>query len=166
MNDLSPIVHAVPIAPVMPPEIIKAIIGVMSEVKKLAKEGNNAFQRYKFTSVDQFYEAIGPLMVRHGLCNMAFERSTTVEIREAVDERGAVKKSAWLLAEYDFWLYHESGAAFGPIARSIQVSATGAQSYASAQSYVEKYFLRNLFKDSDRRCGRDRRIASARAAGG
>jgi hypothetical protein len=132
--------------PKMPPAIIKAIIGVMSEVKKLAKEGNNIFQRYKFTSVDQFYEALGPLMASHGLMDIALEQSVEVEVREVADDRGIMKKSAWLIAIYEFWLFHESGASYGPITRRIQVLALGPQSYASAQSFAEKYFLRNLFK--------------------
>ena len=132
--------------PMMPTEIAKAVIAVMASVKKLGKEGNNTFQRYKFTSVDQFYEALGPLMASHGLMDIALERSATVEVREVADDRGTVKKSAWLTAVFDFWLFHESGASYGPITRHIQVQATGAQSYASAQSYAEKYFLRNLFK--------------------
>jgi len=130
----------------MPPEIAKAIIGVMAEVKKLAKEGNNTFQRYKYTSVDQFYEALGSLMAAHGIFDVAIERSTEVDVRETVDDKGVVKKSLWLSTVIDFMLYHESGISFGPLTRHIQVPAAGAQSYASAQSYAEKYFLRNLFK--------------------
>ena len=130
----------------MPVEIIKAIVAITSEVKKLGKEGNNTFARYKYTSVDQFYEALGPLMASHGLIDVIDETSTVVEVREAVNDRGEIKKSAWLLATYDIWLHHTSGASFGPLHRAIQVSATGAQSFASAQSFVEKYFLRNLFK--------------------
>jgi hypothetical protein len=130
----------------MPIEIIKAIVAVTGKVKKLGKEGNNTFQRYKFTSVDQFYEALGPLMASEGLCDMAFEKSVTVEVRETANDQGVVKKGAWLIAEYDFVLYHESGVCSPAISRTIQVQASGAQSYASAQSYAEKYFLRNLFK--------------------
>ena len=139
MNDISA-------SPVMPPEIAKAVIAVMREVKKLSKEGNNTYARYRFTSVDQFYEALGPLMASHGLFDVAVERSSVVEIREGMDDKGNVKKSAWLSVDLDFWLYHESGASYGPILRHIQVMASGAQSYASAQSFAEKYFLRNLFK--------------------
>ena len=131
---------------VMPAEIAKAVIAVMASVKKLGKEGNNTFQRYKFTSVDQFYEALGPLMASHGLMDIALERSVSVEVREVADDRGTIKKSAWLMAVFDFWLFHESGAFYGPINRTQQVQATGAQSYAAAQSFAEKYFLRNLFK--------------------
>jgi ERF superfamily len=134
-----------PVAP-MPPEIAKAIVGVMSEVKKLGKEGKNTFQKYNFTSVDQFYEALGPLMAAHGIFDVAIERESTVAIREASDDRGVAKASAWLTSSYDFMIFHESGVSYGPISRTIQVPATGAQSYAAAQSYAEKYFLRGLFK--------------------
>ena len=85
-------------------------------------------------------------MASHGLFDIAVERSSAVEIREGMDDKGNLKKSAWLSVDLDFWLYHESGASYGPILRHIQVVAGGAQSYASAQSFAEKYFLRNLFK--------------------
>ena len=139
MNDISS-VHAMPV------EIIKAIVGVMGKVKKLAKGGNNTFQRYKFTSVDQFYEALGHLMSEHDLCDVAFERSISVETRETTNDRGETKKGVWMTAEYDFYLYHGSGVQFGPISRTITVQASGPQSFAAAQSFSEKYFLRNLFK--------------------
>ena len=134
------------ISSAMPPEIAKAIIAVMAGVKKLGKEGDNKFAKYKYTSVDQFYEALGPLMAEHKIFDICLERSTSVEVRETVDDFGKSKKSAWLTAEYDFWLYHEGGSCFGPISRTQVAQATGAQSYASVQSYAEKYFLRNLFK--------------------
>jgi hypothetical protein len=131
---------------ILPVEIVKAIIAITGKVRKLAKEGNNAFARYKFTSVDQFYEALGPMMAEHGLCDLAFERAISVETRETTNDKGETKKGVWMTAEYDFVLYHESGVMSEPIGRTITVQATGAQSYASAQSYAEKYFLRNLFK--------------------
>jgi hypothetical protein len=130
----------------MPVEIVKAIITIMGKVKKLAKEGNNVFARYRFTSVDQFYEAVGQLISEHGLCNITFERSLSVEVRETTNDKGETKKGIWMTGEYDIVLYHESGAMSEPIARTITVQATGPQSYASAQSYVEKYFWRNLLK--------------------
>jgi hypothetical protein len=130
----------------MPIEMIKAVAAVILEVKKLGKEGNNTFARYRYTSVDQFFEALGPLMAKHGLVDVVDERATAVEVREVANDRGEVKRSAWLIADYDIILFHESGASYGPLRRSIQVPATGAQSFASAQSYVEKYFLRTLFK--------------------
>jgi hypothetical protein len=124
----------------MPVEIIKAILAVTLKVKTLGKDGNNEFAGYRYTSVDKFYEALGPLMAEQGLID------TVDEVSAVVQERGDVKKSVWLIAEYEFRLFHESGASYGPLRRAIQVPATGPQSFASAQSFVEKYFLRTLFK--------------------
>ena len=132
--------------PIMPPEIAKAVVAVMGKIKPLAKEGNNTFQRYRFTSVDQFFEAVGPLMSEAGIFTVLFEGPMQIVTRESTDDRGNTKSSVWLVAQYDVWIYHESGASYGPLARSIQVLASGPQSYASAQSFIEKYFLRSLFK--------------------
>ena len=43
-------------------------------------------------------------------------------------------------------LYHTSGTSYGPIHRKMMVAATGPQAFGSSQSYIEKYFLRALFK--------------------
>ena len=52
-----------------------------------------------------------------------------------MDDGGNLKKSAWLSVDLDFWLYHESGASYGPIRElSHPKSYSGYQSYASAQS--------------------------------
>jgi len=136
----------IPTRPAMPPEIAKAIVEVMGQIKTLGKEGENKFQKYNYTSVDQFYEAVGPLMAKAGIFTLPFEASMIVDKRETTDDYGKTKTSVWLSATYDIYVYHSSGAQFGPISRSIQVPASGAQAYASALSFIGKYFLRDLFK--------------------
>lgn len=126
-----------PPRPKMPPEIAKAIVAVMATIKPLEKDGDNKFQKYKYVSVDQFYELVGRAMASAGIFLMAFENKIEVH------DRG---NASWLSVVYDLFIYHESGAEFGPIQRTTQVVASGPQSYASAQSFVEKYFLRALFK--------------------
>ena len=130
----------------MPPAIAKAIVEVMGQIKTLGKEGENKFQHYNYTSVDQFYEAVGPLMAKAGIFTLPFEASMEVSKRETSDDQGRVKSSVWLTAIYDIYVYHSSGVQFGPIQRSIQVPASGAQAYASALSFIGKYFLRDLLK--------------------
>lgn len=132
--------------PAMPPEIAAAIVNVMSKIRRLAKDGQNNFQRYQYTSVDQFFEAVGPLMAEAEIFTVVYEGEMDVAKREIVDDRGNIKSSVWLSAKYDIYLFHANGKSYGPIARSIQVPASGAQSFASAMSYTEKYFLRSLFK--------------------
>lgn len=132
--------------PTMPPEIAKAIIAVNKQVKSLAKDENNKYANFRYASVDAFYEAIGPLMAEAGLFVLAEEVSSEIERRETIDDRGQVKSSNWLSTNYELTLYHESGVGWGPVRRSMMVAASGPQAYGAGQSYVEKYFLRGLFK--------------------
>lgn len=133
--------------PKMPPEIAKAIVAVMAKIKPLEKDaGGSGGVRYKYVSVDQFYELVGRSMAEAGIFLVAFEHSIDIRTRSSTDDRGGVRESTWLSIVFDLMIYHESGAEFGPIQRTTQVVASGPQSYASAQSFVEKYFLRALFK--------------------
>ena len=119
--------------PKMPPEIAKAIKRVCEEVEGLVADQDNKFANYKFVSHDQIKAKAGKLMAKHGLIIVADEVSC--EVRE---------KS--LHCEYAFWIYHEGGAEYGPVKRTVQVSASGAQAYGSAASYAQKYFIRDLFQ--------------------
>ncbi len=130
----------------MPPEVAKGIIKVMAGVKLLGKDATNPFQRYKYTSVDQFYEAIGPLMADAGIFTLLMENSIDISKQETTNDRGETKSSMWMSVSYDIYIYHETGVSFGPVQRSIRVLANGAQAYAAATSFVEKYYLRQLFK--------------------
>ena len=130
----------------MPPEIAKAIIAVNKKVKQLGKDDENTFARFKYVSVDKFYDNIGPLMAEAGLFVICEEVGCEVAPRETQNEQGSVKKSVWLSAHYELTLFHETGVQYGPIHRMITVPATGPQAFGSGMSYVEKYFLRGLFK--------------------
>lgn len=132
----------------MPPEIAKSIVKVMGEVKKLSKDETNKHGGYKYVSVDQFFELVGRLMADAGIFDVVEEVESSIEIRETVDQYGKTKKSAWLSTKYEIFIYHESGAVYGPLHRQQQVAATGPQSYGASEAFVEKYFLRNLFKVS------------------
>ena len=117
----------------MPPEIAKAIKMVCASVEGLVADQDNKFANYKFVSHDQIKAKAGKLMAEHGLIIVADEVSS--EVRE---------KS--LHCEFAFYIYHETGAEYGPVKRTVQVSASGAQAYGSAASYAQKYFIRDLFQ--------------------
>ena len=135
-----------PKRPPMPPEIAKAIISVNKRVTSLGKDEENKFARFKYTSVDAFYEAIGPLMADAGIFVLTDEVDTEIERREGTDDQGRPRITVWLTTKYEISIYHENGAEWGPICREMMVAATGPQAYGAGQSYVEKYFLRGLFK--------------------
>lgn len=130
----------------MPPAIAKAIISVNKKVKSLPKDDENKFARFRYTSVDAFYEAIGPLMAEAGIFVFCDEVETQIVRREGMDDQGRSRITNWLVTKYELLVYHESGAGWGPICRQMMVAATGPQAYGVGQSYVEKYFLRGLFK--------------------
>lgn len=132
--------------PMMPPAIADAVVQVKKKVRTLGKDEENKFARYRYVSVDKFYEEIGQLMAENGLFVMIDETAVSAEKRETQTDQGAVKASVWLTTTYELFLFHQSGIGYGPIHRTIMVQATGAQAFGSGMSYVEKYFLRSLFK--------------------
>jgi hypothetical protein len=130
----------------MPPEIAKGVVAVMKKIKMLGVDDKNQHGGYNYVSVDKFFDHVGRLMAEADIFDLIDEVSTVSEKKEAVDSYGKAKVSAWLTCTYDIFLFHASGAQFGPIRRTVQVQASGPQSYGSGMSFVEKYFLRGLFK--------------------
>lgn len=117
----------------MAPEIAAPVIGVCKKVKLAVKEHLNKHGGYKYVSVDKFYEDMGPLLAEAGLIIM-------------MHERAAESDGKWLNVTYDIFLIGESGKSYGPVTRTQGVLANGPQAYAAAQSFAEKYFMRQLFK--------------------
>lgn len=133
-------------APKMSPSVAKAVVAVTRGIKgKLGKGGYNEHGKYKFVSVDDFYEFVGPLMAEAGLFTLAhLTRSEVFEIVK--EEYGKEKRTSQLNMEFDLFLVAEDGDMYGPVTREVTVIAAGPQAYASAESFVTKYFVRNLFK--------------------
>lgn len=146
MTTLQDAALSVASAPKMPPEIAKAVIAVMKKIKQLGVDEKNAHGGYNYVSVDKFFDHVGRLMAEADLFNVVNEVSSVTERKEATDNYGKTKVSNWMTCTYEIFLFHASGAEYGPIRRTVQVAATGPQSYGSAMSFAEKYFLRGLFK--------------------
>lgn len=130
----------------IPTEVSAAIVTVMTGIKTLGKEDTNRFQKYDFVSVDRFLEAVGPLCAAAGLVILQEEESVDISTKETTDDYGKTKTSAWLTVRYGFTLAHSSGAAYGPMHRTVMVPANGAQAFGSAQSYALKQFMRAQFQ--------------------
>ena len=138
---------AIPVVLPMPPEIAVAVLDVMSKVKALEKDASTTGgSKFKYTSVDQFFELLGPLMATAGIFTVLHELNAVIDQRTTTFDNGGSKTSTWMTTEYAIWIYHKTGTAYGPVMRKIQVVASGPQSYGMGPSYVEKYFLRSLFK--------------------
>ena len=61
----------------MPKEVAEAIVMVMSELKKLEYTQTNTYSNYRYAGVDDFYEAVRPLMAQAGLVIVPEEISTS-----------------------------------------------------------------------------------------
>ncbi len=123
----------------MPPAIAAAIVAVKKQVKQLGADDRNEHGKYNFVSVDKFYATIGKLMADAGLALLIDE--TTAEVRSS-DKTG----NPWLFVQYDLTFMHEGGALSPPLRRSCALPISGPQAYGAAQSYIEKQFLRQIFK--------------------
>lgn len=117
----------------MPASVAKGVIATTRGVGKLYRSERNNFAEYNYVSIDSFYEALGPLMADAGIFVI-------------IDEVRAVIDKGMLSCEYEIFLVSEEGGMYGPIKTNVTVKAQGPQAYASAKSYAEKYFLRQIFK--------------------
>lgn len=128
----------------IPPKVAAAIVGVMTDVPKVAKGEKNTHGNYNFASIDDFLEAVRPLCAKHGLIIAQNEES--FEMREG-----------WLIVQFSFTLAHSSGEVWGEKQmRTIMVSSKmGAQAFGAAQSYALKQFMRALFQIATGEKGND-----------
>lgn len=122
----------------VPHQIARAIIVVKQQVKQLGTDEHNEHGRYNYVSVDKFYDHIGKLMASAGLALLIDETAT--EVKEGKSG------NPWLFAQYDLSFMHETGAVSEPLRRSLALPINGPQTYGAAQSYIEKQFLRQVFK--------------------
>lgn len=121
----------------MPAKVVDAISAIMAEVPKLNKGERNSHGNYNFASIDDFLEAVRPLMAKHKLVITADEDDFEV-IGEGRD--------SWLRMRFAF-AAHCGGETYGPMRRSIMImSKMGSQAFGAGQSYAEKQVLRSLFK--------------------
>jgi len=130
----------------MPPAIAQAIIAVKKQVRQLGSDESNKHAGYSYVSVDKFYERVGPLMAAAGLALLIDETASAVEISESTDRDGKLRKTPWLFAQYSLAFMHKSGPVSSPMRRSLAMPINGPQTYGAAQSYIEKQFLRQVFK--------------------
>ena len=127
------------IIPKMPKSISNSINLIMTDIKTLARNDTNNYQKYNYASIDQFLMAVNPLCAKHGLIINVDEED--MKIMKTND------KSAWVHIVYKFILSHQSGDTWNyPLRRNMILQITGGQSIGAAMSYVLKGFMRSLFQ--------------------
>ncbi len=125
---------------IMPASIAIAINKVMELITPIKKDNQNTFDKYKYTSIDDFLGSINPILAEAGL--IIVQNETGYTFNEVPTKSG---KKRMMEMSFDFYLFSTKGEGYGPVKRSVAVLATGAQAYGSAQSYALKQFQRSLF---------------------
>ena len=69
-------------------------------VEGISKARNNQAQGYKFRGIDDVYNALSPLLAKHGLC--VLPRCTSREVVERVNAKGTALFYVTVCAEFDF----------------------------------------------------------------
>lgn len=97
------------------PKLNAAIAAVMAKVKRLEKGDRNNFGKYAYTSVDDFKDAVRPLLAEAGITIHATEVGTveTIELTKT-DDSGRQTKSVVAKYVFSFTLEHNSGEKAAP----------------------------------------------------
>lgn len=115
--------------------ILEALMKTSAEVDMLGKNEENKHGKYKFVSIDKYYEKVAPIALGNGL----------YWIGKQTDFKGLNEK--YVSFTYMFDLHHTNGDKWeGFYSTTIIHPIQGAQTSASADSYAEKAFMRRAFK--------------------
>lgn len=153
--------------PAMPPKMAKAIIAIMADIERLAKEGemdqnagNTRFKSnapatnkasYKYARVDDFMDLVRPLMAKHGLASFMNEEGVTYHERliQASGRDGPYTKDDSLIEyKFSFMFWDDEGNPLPiKIYRTVFVrAAMGPQGAGAAAAFASKYADRINFK--------------------
>lgn len=82
--------------------VYKAIAAVQGELARtgISKDSENTFDRYKFRGIDAVYNALAPLLSKHGLC--VLPRMIERHLDERVSRKGEPMFYVTVTAEFDF----------------------------------------------------------------
>lgn len=83
-------------------EVYSAIAAVQGELAAhgISKDSENTFDRYKFRGIDAVYNALSPLLAKHGLC--VLPRIIERDCQERLSRKGDAMFYVTVTAEFDF----------------------------------------------------------------
>lgn len=125
--------------------IFKKMALVMAEIGSIEKSQRNQAQGYAFRGIDQFVNALNPVLIKHEVFISPRCTSCTSEIKEVTRSNGkaGIDKHASILMEYDFIASDGSKVTIGPIpAEGVD---SGDKATNKALSAALKYALIQTF---------------------
>lgn len=122
-------------------ELDKSVCKVMAKIERLSKDDRNKHGGYDFTSIDDFKDALRPIMADNGLSTHVSQ--TGFAMLEYTTSKGEDRS----IAQYDFaiTLKHSSGEKDEPENTTIGLPFTGAQTSGIAKSYAIKEWMKGRF---------------------
>lgn len=115
--------------------IFTAMQGIMKELGAVSKDGTNQMQKWKYRSIDAVYNALHPLLAKHGV----FCTPTVLDIKTTPVEKG---HRLILTVKYTF--YATDGSSFEAIVAG-EGADSGDKSVSKGMTYAFKYLLMQTF---------------------
>ena len=123
--------------------VYKAITAVMAEMAKegISKDRRNQQQGYSFRGIDDVYNALSPIMAKHGLCMLP--RMLSREMTERVTAKGSTLFYTVVEAEFDLVAAEDGsmhtirayGEAMDSADKSTNKAMSAAYKYAAMQAF-------------------------------
>lgn len=130
-----------------------ALAKVQASVEAVAKSNFNKHGQYKYSSVDDIYAAVTRKLGEAGVIIYPLElepplaKSSQVDQFDKEGNKSGTKTVTSLTFRFGYVLATAEHTWFDPrSARTITVMHTGPQTYAAAEGYCQKAFIRGLFK--------------------
>lgn len=120
--------------------IFKKIPEIMKELDAVGRNQRNKEQNYSFRGIDDLYNALGPLMAKHGV----FTSPTVLscERKDVVSRGGAKGIHVFMRVQYRF--YAEDGSHFDSVVEGEGIDY-GDKAANKAESIAHKYALTQVF---------------------
>lgn len=131
-----------PVVAPMPASIVRSISAIKATVEAVKKSSKNSHGGYMFASTDDIYAALARKMGEVGYHVHALEEKCEI-VR--IEKEG--KTVQWANVVYSFMHATETDTWCHPKdRRTLYIQVTGPQTFQAATSFVEKAYLRSLFK--------------------
>lgn len=125
-------------------KVYQAINAVQAELAKagITKDKRNQQQGYNFRGIDDVYNALSPLMAKHGLCILP--RILTRDVQERQTQKGGVLFYVTVEAEFDFVAAEDGsthvvrtfGEAMDSADKATNKAMSAAYKYAAFQAFA------------------------------
>lgn len=121
--------------------IYSAINSIMLELKHLGKDQVNQAQRFNFRGIDDVYNALHPLLAKHGV----FTTSRILESNRREAETNKGSKTNWVVLRVEYTFHALDGSSLSSEVEG-EAMDSGDKATSKALSMADKYALIQLFK--------------------